>query len=423
MTKVLNRNWCFTVNNYTSDELQFITELSKNLPTSIKTLCFQEEVGALNGTPHLQGVLIYRDAKAICNIKKTLNIERTHCEIMRGSPKQAVDYCIKNDSTTKLDGVRVTAGSIPAGQGRRMDIHSVCEEIDLNNGINSDCISAHGAEFVKYSKGFEYYASKTKRLNADKDFMPYLWQRDILDILKGKPNDREINWVYDPKGNKGKSRLCTHLLLEHKAVVLRGKSSDMAYMYNDNPVVVFDIPRTQFNEDGKYMHAIYEMAECLKNGVIVSTKYESKMKLFTVPHVIVFSNMLPDMNAWSEDRYNIIYLDDYDEKVSAKEHVDIVTMLEDVVIDELHEEHIVHPPSYNTTVTWISWDAIEGRWINNLGNVYNDIYDIPERYLNRDGATTTISPLYRKRYVGNHNTSIENLRLHKKKHSQKYKIV
>jgi len=392
--RVINRNWCFTLNNYTQDELNFITELSISLPVSIKTLCFQEEIG-LEGTPHLQGIIIFINSVAMSGVKKTLNTSRIHCEVMRGSPKQAIAYCTKNDSTTKIDGVRVSSGSIPVGQGARMDLKAVAERINIDNEITSECISAHAVEFMKYSKGIEYYASKTHRLNPDRDFMPYTWQLDILDILKGKPNDREINWVYDPKGNKGKSRLCANLLLEHKAILLRGKASDMAYMYNNNPVVVFDIPRTQFNEDGRYMHAIYETAECLKNGVIVSTKYESKMKLFTVPHVIVFSNMLPDMNAWSPDRYNIIYLDDYDEKISIEEHVDVNTMIEDVIVDQLQED-LVHPRSY-TGIAWIHWDALERRWINNLGNTYEDMSEIPEKYLSHKGNVKTISKVYRKK--------------------------
>jgi len=45
--------------------------------------------------------------------------------------------------------------------------------------------------------------------------------------------------------------------------------------------------------------------EALKNGFISSSKYESCTKTFPVPHVIVFSNELPDENKFSSGRLKI----------------------------------------------------------------------------------------------------------------------
>jgi len=49
--------------------------------------------------------------------------------------------------------------------------------------------------------------------------------------------------------------------------------------------------------------------ESIKNGLIVNTKYETGSKLFNSPHIIVFSNMSPDVSAMSMDRWKIICLD------------------------------------------------------------------------------------------------------------------
>jgi hypothetical protein len=51
------------------------------------------------------------------------------------------------------------------------------------------------------------------------------------------------------------------------------------------------------------------LAEELKNGILVSGKYESKTVVFKVPHVIFFANFEPDMTKWSSDRYFVKNID------------------------------------------------------------------------------------------------------------------
>lgn len=88
---------------------------------------------------------------------------------------------------------------------------------------------------------------------------------------------------------------------------MNGKIQDMCYLYNHQKIVMFDIARSHTHIDQFYI-----MAEMLKNGMIVSTKYESKMKTFPPPHVVFFANILPDTTKWSSDRLVLIDLDDKD---------------------------------------------------------------------------------------------------------------
>ena len=86
----------------------------------------------------------------------------------------------------------------------------------------------------------------------------------------------------------------------------------MAYIYAQNPTktVLFDLSRTtEVTEDSKHrLDGIYSLAEDLKNGRVVSTKYDSKTIFFPIPHVIFFANFEPDFTKWSADRYNVIRL-------------------------------------------------------------------------------------------------------------------
>jgi len=136
---------------------------------------------------------------------------------------------------------------------------------------------------------------------GDADFVPRPWQRTVLDWFQEEAGDRRINWVFDPAGNNGKSRLAAHLVSEHGAVVLAGKVNDMTYIYDRQPIVVFDISRSAV----EHTDHLYSMAEALKNGCIVSGKYMGAMKRFKPPHVIFFSNERPKEGKWSVDRLRL----------------------------------------------------------------------------------------------------------------------
>lgn len=71
-------------------------------------------------------------------------------------------------------------------------------------------------------------------------------------------------------------------------------------------IVIFDVCRT--SEDGA-IKVVYEVMESLKNGYLVSGKYDSCAITFEVPHVLIMSNYAPDRRALSADRWKIMDLD------------------------------------------------------------------------------------------------------------------
>lgn len=66
--------------------------------------------------------------------------------------------------------------------------------------------------------------------------------------------------------------------------------------------MVFDLTRTAQD------HINWEVIESIKNGIMYSTKYGSRMKIYKPPKMVVFMNKEPVMDKLSADRYELIYL-------------------------------------------------------------------------------------------------------------------
>lgn len=93
-------HWCFTVNNPTDEDCKVPLD-------EITYMIIGKEKGE-NGTPHWQGYVAFKKRKLLTTVKKML--PRAHLEIMRGTPKEASDYC-------KKDGDYTEHGVLPNAQG------------------------------------------------------------------------------------------------------------------------------------------------------------------------------------------------------------------------------------------------------------------------------------------------------------------
>jgi len=82
-------------------------------------------------------------------------------------------------------------------------------------------------------------------------------------------------------------------LVTHRGgIVLHGDSKDMFYAYNKQPIVVIDCPR-----DMKPDSFPYSAIEKIADGVFLSTKYQSLMKVFKPPHIFVFAQFPPTVGS------------------------------------------------------------------------------------------------------------------------------
>lgn len=254
-------NWCFTLNNWTEDEL---TDTVRQLEAKKATYVIGREVGE-GGTPHLQGCFKLPKRERFTALRRILP-DRIHLEAAR-SWKHSVDYC-------KKDGDFVS--NLPPTAGEQ-------------------ALEAHRARYREVVwKG---------------------WQADILDTIRDQPDWRTVNWYWEGVGNVGKSFLCNFIYITYPTIIVQGKASDVVNQIakfideeKQNPrVIVYDIPRTSRE------YVAYGLLEKIKNGLIYSGKYEGRRILMPPVHVFVFANFPPDTDKMSEDRWNVVEIDAHDD--------------------------------------------------------------------------------------------------------------
>lgn len=299
---------CFTLNNY-SDLEESIVRGSVG-EVGIKYIIYGKEVGE-SGTPHLQGYMQVNHDK-YDRLKRRFG-DRIHLEKQRGDSAEARDYC-KKDGEWYEFGRYEHIASPKKRQGERKDLDLVKEAIKEGKSYD-ELVDTHFGTVAKYGRFIKecIQARENGRLVhslkesfGSAQLRP--WQQSLWDKLQGDPHPREILWYWEESGNVGKSWMTRYLLaLTDCTVLTDGKKVDMAYIFAKKPtkIVIFDLARvTEEHLDG-----IYVLAENLKNGYLVSAKYDSTGVVFETPHVVFFANFGPNLTKWSADRYFINKID------------------------------------------------------------------------------------------------------------------
>lgn len=92
-------------------------------------------------------------------IKELLKCSTAHVEKTKGSPQQAWDYCIKED--TRIDGPW-TLGKRPGGAGARTDIVAAIDLLRDGKRL-ADVLDLHPVVVVKYFRGLQAAATLLAR--------------------------------------------------------------------------------------------------------------------------------------------------------------------------------------------------------------------------------------------------------------------
>ncbi len=302
------KRWCFTLNNYTEEDINHIKELF-HIESCVFAVVGIES--GENGTPHLQGFFHLRNKKRFQQLKNM--IPRAHIEPANGTDEQNQIYCKKDNNLLLEVGTPAVSKD---SQHSLLDAYTIVDLLvdgqDLFQLLDSS--PTFQIAYGKHYKFIDSLVNKKKRkclesrflkYYKDKNIVFYRWQEQLYAELLTEPHPRRIIWYIDRPGGSGKSTFAAVFISRVASVVRYGvvKPSDMALSYKGERVVFFDIARANYD-----LLPLCALMEEIKNGEVFSGKYESCTKRFEPPHVVVFANFGPPPVAFSDDRLDIRFL-------------------------------------------------------------------------------------------------------------------
>ncbi len=292
------KRWVFTLNNYTDDETKVFTEAVDQGDWKVTYIIFGKEVGEAN-TPHLQGFICFSVRRTLVWLKRRLG-NRVHLEVARGTSEEASEYCKKEDDFVEFGTLPVEA----RGSGNQFEkLKEWAKTLD-KQPTEKEVADLWPALWCRYTRSVMHlvrmFAPDIKICEGE--LRP--WQVRLHDLLLAEPeDDRKITFVVDHDGMSGKSWFCRYMISEVPAkvqVLGPAKRDDLAHVIDENKsIFLFNVPRGQM----EYLN--YGLLESLKDQMVLSPKYESRMKILsTKVHVVVFCNEDADMYRMTNDRYH-----------------------------------------------------------------------------------------------------------------------
>lgn len=285
---------------------------------TMRYLCYQEEVCPTTNRHHFQGYVQFFRQLRWRAAQRELGSGNVHMTRLNGTPEQNRAYCSKAESAVPNTFKEFGHFLADKDNGKRNELGDFIK--DANSGVSKQQMIKDGKHLnvlARYDKFasliFSSYAND-QALRAIRDEVKIVkpWQQKVLKLLNDeKKHSRVVNWVYDAVGNSGKTQLADYLVANCDAFSMSVDSfTNMAFIWiqNVHEILVIDLCRSDRVEQGNKFDdkALYRFLEQIKNGSVTSGKYESRVVRFIPPKVLVLSNILPDMSAMSEDRWNII---------------------------------------------------------------------------------------------------------------------
>lgn len=150
------------------------------------------------------------------------------------------------------------------------------------------------------------------------------WQQEVIDTINDW-DTRSINVIYDNEGNKGKSILKTYIRCHRlgRVIPFCNNYKDILRMVCDMPtskMYLIDMPRAV---DKEKLGSLYSAIETIKDGYAYDDRYKFTEKMFDCPIIWIFTNVLPDCEYFTNDRWKFytinkaLKLEEYEESLGA----------------------------------------------------------------------------------------------------------
>ena len=135
------------------------------------------------------------------------------------------------------------------------------------------------------------------------------WQEEVMSLIQ-TPSNREVIWIVGKWGKEGKTYLQDYIKYYYSerrviATDVTGNKKNIAHFLSKCPLECKDI--FLFNQAcSSDENVAYDLLEGIKDGRILSHKYNTDQLLFKTPNtVIVFSNHHPRREALKKDRWRV----------------------------------------------------------------------------------------------------------------------
>ena len=263
--------------HYGKDDKTFKpAETTEFLNKIAKKWGFQQELGEINGSEHLQG--------RFSLIKK----------------------CSKNRVVSMLKGSPLEGAHISPTSNNCVDkgIYHYCDKIATRKP---------GTEPFKDTDPPK--PTMTRQLKDFRELTPYPWQVEVASIAT-EYDPRSIYLIIDPNGNNGKSVFCESL--EYDGIIseipMMNSLEDIRQFVcsqRRNGIkrncYIIDMPRGMKKDK---IAQFWTGIETIKNGYATDKRYSAHIERFDRPQILVFTNDIPkELDCMSKDRWKIKYLD------------------------------------------------------------------------------------------------------------------
>lgn len=245
--------WDFTLPFLNNEDFQ---KIKKQLREISKSGTFQKEEGS-SGYLHYNGRISLKKKTRLPPVGKTNFLEGVHWSPTATINKDNIDYVSKD--YTRLEGP-----------------WDITEKED-------------------------YIPRQIREINELRE-----WQSTLISHLDIW-DTRTINLVYCETGNKGKSILAGYCRAHKLARVLPPVNDyrDLLRMVCDLPTsrsYIVDMPRALKKDK---LGNFYSAIETIKDGYAFDDRYTFREKIFDCPNIWIFSNVMPEMDLLSKDRWKI----------------------------------------------------------------------------------------------------------------------